>query len=97
MKSNDDNEENKDEVWTTVYGYPLKTYPKPKFKVGDHVKVQVKLKTFAKGFEPNFDKELYVVTEVFCGNPNMYSIRDECDGGNIVGRYYEQQLSLVLK
>jgi hypothetical protein len=38
------NEENKDEVWTRVYGYPLSTFPKPKFKVGDHVKVEVNIK-----------------------------------------------------
>jgi predicted methyltransferase len=49
MKPADVNEKNKDEVWTRVYGYPLRTFPKPKFKVGDHVKVEVKHKTFEKG------------------------------------------------
>jgi hypothetical protein len=57
MKPVDVNEENKDEVWTRVYGYPLDSFPKPKFKVGDHVKVEVKHKTFEKGYEPNFDNE----------------------------------------
>jgi hypothetical protein len=44
MKPADVNEENKDEVWTKVYGYPLDSFPKPKFKVGDQVKMEVKRK-----------------------------------------------------
>jgi hypothetical protein len=58
MKPADVNEENKDEVWTRVYGYPLDSFPEPKFKVGDHVMVEIKHKTFEKGYEPNFDNEL---------------------------------------
>jgi hypothetical protein len=96
MKSVDVNEENKDEVWTRIYGYPLDSFPKPKFKVGDHVRLEIKHKTFVKGYEPNFDNELYVITAVFRGDPNMYSLRDPEDGGDILGRYYEQELSLDL-
>ena len=62
MKPVDVNEEIKNEVWTRVYGYPLDSFPKPKFTVGDHIKVEVKHKTFEKGYEPNFDNGLYVVT-----------------------------------
>jgi hypothetical protein len=49
MKPADVNEENKDEVWTRIYGYPLSSFPDPKFKVGDHVRVEIKHKTFEKG------------------------------------------------
>jgi hypothetical protein len=65
MKPADVNEENKDEVWTRIYGYPLSSFPDPKFKVGNHVRVEIKHKTFEKGYEPNFDNEVYVVTAVF--------------------------------
>ncbi|CAB3992283.1 integrase core domain-containing [Paramuricea clavata] len=80
MKPADVNEENKDEVWTRIYGYPLSSFPNPKFKVGDHVRVEIKHKTFEKGYEPNFDNEVYVVTAVFRGDPNMYSLKDPEDG-----------------
>jgi hypothetical protein len=80
MKPADVNEENKDEVWTRVYGYPLDSFPEPKFKDGDHVRVEIKHKTFEKGYEPNFDNELYVVTAVFRGDPNTYSLRNPEDG-----------------
>ena len=96
MKPSDVNEENKDEVWTRIYGYPLSSFPDPKFKVGDHVRVEIKHKTFEKGYEPNFDNEVYVVTSVFRGDPNMYSLKDPEDGEDILGRYYEQELSLDL-
>ncbi|CAB4026747.1 Hypothetical predicted protein [Paramuricea clavata] len=33
MRPADVNEENKDEVWTRVCGYPLSTFPKPEFKM----------------------------------------------------------------
>jgi hypothetical protein len=96
MRSADVNEENKDKVWTRVYGYPLDSFPNPKFKVGDHVRVEIKRKTFEKGYEPNFDNELYIITAVFRGDPNMYSLNDPEDGEDILGRYYEQELSLDL-
>ena len=96
MKPADVSEENKDEVWTRIYGYPLSSFPDPKFKVGDHVRVEIKHKTFEKGYEPNVDNEVYVVTSVFRGDPNMYSLKDPEDGEDILGRYYEQELSLDL-
>ncbi|CAB4026625.1 uncharacterized transposon-derived [Paramuricea clavata] len=94
MRPADVNEENKDEVWTRIYGYPLSSFPNPKFKVGDHVRVEIKHKNFEKGYEPNFDNEVYVITAVFRGDPNMYSLKDPEDGEDILGRYYEQELSL---
>ena len=89
MRPADVNEENKDEVWTRIYGYPLDRFTNPKFKVVDHVRVEIKHKTFEKGYEPNFDNELYVITAVFRGDPNMYSLKDPEDGEDILGRYYE--------
>ena len=95
-RPSDVNEENKDEVWTRIYGYPLSSFPNSKFKIGDHVRVEIKHQTFEKGYEPNFDNEVYVVTAVFRGDPNMYSLKDPEDGEDILGRYYEQELSLDL-
>ncbi|CAB4012583.1 uncharacterized transposon-derived [Paramuricea clavata] len=71
MRPADANEKNKEEVWTRICGYPLDSFPKPKFKVGVHVREEIKHKTFEKGYEPTLDNELYVVTAVFMGNPNM--------------------------
>jgi hypothetical protein len=45
--------------------------------------VEVKHRTFEKGHEPIFDDELYVITAVFRGDPNMYSLRVPGDGDDM--------------
>ncbi|CAB4013371.1 uncharacterized transposon-derived [Paramuricea clavata] len=98
MKPADVNEHNKDEVWTKIYGYPLSHFPKPKFKVGDKVHAIPKQGTFDKGYTQNFKDEVYEVTEVFRGDPNMYKLinPDDDDDKDALGRYYEHELSLDL-
>ncbi|CAB4023218.1 Hypothetical predicted protein [Paramuricea clavata] len=60
-------------------------FSKTKFKVGDHVRVEIKQKTFEKGYEPNFDNELYVITTVLREDPNLHSLKDPDDGEDILG------------
>jgi hypothetical protein len=52
MKPADVNEKNKDEVWTRVYGYPLDSFPKPKFKVAEHVRVEINIRPLKKDTNP---------------------------------------------
>ncbi|CAB4008997.1 integrase core domain-containing [Paramuricea clavata] len=97
MKPADVNETNKDKVWTKLYGYPLSHFPTPKFKVGDRVRDQIYRKTFDKGYTQNYTDDVYVVSEVFRGDPNMYKIIDpDYDDREIKGRFYEHELSLDL-
>ncbi|CAB3989945.1 integrase core domain-containing [Paramuricea clavata] len=94
MKPADVNENNKDEVWTKIYGYPLSHFPKPKFKVGDRVRDMIVQGTFEKGYTPNYTND---VLEVFRGDPNMYKLKDSDDPDReILGRFYEHELSLDL-
>jgi hypothetical protein len=39
---------------------------------------------------------MYVITAVFRGDLNMYSLRYPEDGEDILGRHYEEELSLDL-
>ena len=52
--------------------------------------------TFKKGYKANFSKEVFVVREVDHGDPNMFKLKDE-EGEPIFGKFYEQELSLVLE
>ncbi|CAB4003408.1 integrase core domain-containing [Paramuricea clavata] len=98
MKPADVNETNKDKVWTKLYGYPLSHFPEPKFKVGDRVRDQIYRDTFVKGYTLNYTDDVYVVSEVFRGDPNMYKLIDpDDDDREIQGRFYEHELSLDLK
>ncbi|CAB3996257.1 integrase core domain-containing [Paramuricea clavata] len=97
MKPADVNETNKDKVWVKLYGYPLSHFPEPKFKVGDRVRDQIYRDTFVKGYTPNYTDDVYVVSEVFRGDPNMYKLIDpDDDDREIQGRFYEHELSLDL-
>ncbi|CAB4040038.1 Hypothetical predicted protein [Paramuricea clavata] len=97
MKPADVNETNKDKVWTKLYGYPLSHFPNPKFKVGDRVRDQIYRDTFVKGYTPNYTDDVYVVSEVFRGDPTMYKLIDpDDDDREIQGRFYEHELSLDL-
>ncbi|CAB3977417.1 integrase core domain-containing [Paramuricea clavata] len=97
MKPADVNETNKDKVWVKLYGYPLSHFPEPKFKVGDCVRDQIYRNTFVKGYTLNYTDDVYVVSEVFRGDPNMYKLIDpDDDDREIQGRFYEHELSLDL-
>ena len=49
---------------------------KPKFKVGDVVRIGKKKKTFEKGFTTNWTEELFTIIQVQPTNPWTYKIKD---------------------
>ena len=75
MKPADVNKSNKDQVWITLYGYPLGDLPLPKFRIGDTVRISKYKNIFTKGYEANFTEEIFKIVKVFRGDPNMYEGR----------------------
>ena len=96
MKPADVNKSNKDQVWMTLYGHPLGDLPLPKFRIGDTVRISQYKNIFAKGYDANFTEEIFKITQVFRGDPNMYKIED-LEGDPMIGKFYEQELSAVDK
>ena len=81
---------NSDKVYFNLYkNMPEKT--EPKFSVGDKVRITKKKGVFSKGYETNWTKELFVITEVQSTNPPTYKIQD-MNGEEIQGTFYEQEL-----
>ena len=97
MKPKDVTEKNENEVWITLYGSGYGELPLPKFRVGDTVRVIEYKNVFAKGYKANFLEEIYEVTRVIRGDPNVYELKDPEDGGPIFGKFYEEELSAVSK
>ena len=64
---------------------------KPKFKIGDSVRILKKKKTFEKGFTPNWTKELFIVSAVRLTKHVIYNIKD-LKGESIRGAFYQQEL-----
>ena len=66
---------------------------KPKFKVGDKVRIsKYKQKVFDKGYTPNWTEEIFVVDKIHFTNPVTHKIKD-LTGEIILGTFYEPGLS----
>ena len=64
---------------------------KPKFKVGDEVRLTVSKRHFEKGYTANWTEEVFEVDEILSTSPHTYRIRDLM-GEHIIGSFYEAEL-----
>ena len=63
---------------------------KPRYAVGDKVRITVKKNQFEKGFTINWSDKIYTITHVLKTLPPTYKIRD--DKEDIEGSFYQQEL-----
>ena len=63
----------------------------PKFKVGDHVRISKYKNIFAKGYMPNWSKEVFVIKKVKNTVLWTYVIND-LNVEEITGTFYEKEL-----
>ena len=63
----------------------------PKFKIGDHVRISKYKNIFAKGYNPNWSEEVFVVSRINDTVPWTYVINN-LNGEEIVGSFYEKEL-----
>ena len=64
-------------VHYNLYGNLKATKTKPKFKVGDTVRIsKYKQKTFDKGYTFNWTEEIFIISELLNSNPYTYRIHD---------------------
>jgi hypothetical protein len=64
---------------------------RPKFKVGDKVKISKQLGKFDRGYKPKWQKEVFEVKEVKKTSPHMYVLKD-AQNETIIGSFYEEEL-----
>ena len=67
--------------------YVSSTKAEPKFKVGDYVRNADKRNTFSKGYNSDWNRELFKVNEVLNTQPSTYKI-DDMSGEIIEVKYY---------
>ena len=84
---------NKTIVWRNLNSINnLNSEPiKPKFSVGDKVRITKKKTTFEKGYTPRWTEEVFTVTQIQYTDPPTYKISDY-NGEEIQGTFYEQEL-----
>ena len=82
-------------VWGRLYGRRLRANKsKPKFKVGDRVRLNKKHHLFKKAYLQGWTEEVFLVHRVIRGVVPVYKIR-EWDETPVEGTFYEQDLQKV--
>ena len=84
--------ENELTVWRNLYPEHLEIHDiKPKFSVGDKIRISKKKKTFEKGYTTRWTEEIITIVKVKCTSPITYKITD-LNGEEIKGTFYEAEL-----
>ena len=84
--------ENEHRVWRNLYPEHLEIHDiKPKFSVGDKVRISKKKKTFEKRYTTRWMEENFAITEVKVTSPVTYKIAD-LYREEITGTFYEPEL-----
>ena len=79
-------------VFFNLYGDMEQLSSKPRFKVGDKVRIsKYKRKVFDKGYTPNWTEEIFPVDKIQSTNPITYRLKD-LNNEEIQGSFYEPEL-----
>ena len=83
---------NESTVYLNLYGNMEPLSSKPRFKVGDKVRIsKSKRKVFDKGYTPNWTEEVFLVDKIQSTNPITYRLKD-LNNEEIQGSFYEPEL-----
>ena len=82
---------NESTVYFNLYGNMEQLVSKPKFKVGDKVRIsKYKRKVFDKGYTPSWTEEIFLVDKIQSTNPITYRLKD-LNNEEIQGSFYEPE------
>ena len=62
-----------------------------RFKVGDRVRISKFKYIFAKGYTPNWSKEIFIVDKINDTVPYTHNLKD-LNGEEIIGNFYDREL-----
>src|SRR6266576_1285659 len=85
------NKKNEREILERMYNLKSFTLEKPKFKVGDIVRITYKNYLFRNKYKPNWTTEKFVISKIHYTDPITYSVKD-FDNETIEGKFYKQEL-----
>ena len=66
-----------------------------RFKVGDRVRISKFKNIFAKGYTPNWSKEIFIVDKINDTVPYTYNLKDLNDE-EILGSFYDRELQKTI-
>ena len=62
-----------------------------RFKVGDRVRIAKFKNIFAKGYTPNWSKEIFIVNKINDTVPYTYNLKD-LNAEEVIGSFYDREL-----
>ena len=74
-----------------LYSKRLRDFEKPKFKVGDRVRISKSELPFRKGYKPHFTEKVFEIVAISSKKLPTYTIKDEQDEF-IRGKFYQKEL-----
>lgn len=94
MKPSDVDEHNENILLQSAYLYKNILPLKPKFKVGDFVRISKYKSAFEKGYEPQWTTEIFSIAKVQYTNPITYLLKDY-QKNEVKGAFYELEIQKV--
>lgn len=92
FKPKDVSNRNAKEILEKAYSHTKTVDPKkPKFSVGDRVRISKHRAEFSKGYTPSWSNEIFTIVKVRLSNPTTYILEDP-DAQQIKGGFYEYEL-----
>ena len=85
----------KSDFLSILYCKLLREFTKPKFKVGDRVRISKYDLPFRKGYKPQFTNEVFEIVAVSSEEPPTYTKNEERDE-IIRGEFYQKELIKVI-
>lgn len=85
--------ENERDIYERVFQDDL-CEKKPRYKVGDRVRLSRYKNKFEKGYERNWTREIFIIDKVLQTNPITYRLQD-LKGEEIIGSFYENELQVT--
>lgn len=82
--------QNERQIYINLYA-DLEPMQKPKFKVGDMVRITKKKTTFEKGYTTRWTEEIFKINHILTTQPPTYKLID-MKNEEIQGSFYEQEL-----
>ena len=86
------NEVTNKDFLSIFYKNPISQYKKPRFKVGDKVRIPKYNIPFRKGYKSQLTAEIFEVVRIATYKPPTYNLKGE-QGDDIQGNFYKQELS----
>ena len=81
---------NENIIRNNLYNFKY-TNKKPKFTIGDRVRVSLLKNTFEKSYNSNWSQEIFIIDDIKTSNVYYYFLKD-LQGDKIDGSFYEQEL-----